>query len=168
MRVRIAGYKKHTLVNGPGVRFVLFMQGCPHHCPGCQNPETWNPAGGQETDTEEIIRLIRDTKFLDGITLSGGDPLYQPEAAALIAKAAKEDGLSVWCYTGWTMEQILAGALPATVTEELLPQVDVLVDGPFIQSRLSQDCIYRGSDNQRLLDARETLRTGKAVLYNLE
>ncbi len=164
MKVRIAGYKKHSMVNGPGVRFVLFLQGCPHHCRGCQNPDTWDPAGGQEAETERLIELIARTRYLDGITLSGGDPLCQPAAAAQIAQAARQAGLSVWCYTGWTLEQVLAGEAGPAARDRLLPLVDVLVDGPFEEEKLSDACIWRGSTGQRLIDVKASLAAGHACL----
>lgn len=156
MKVRIAGVKKHSSVNGPGVRYTMFFQGCVHHCLGCQNPETWDPGGGTEMDTEELIEDIRRTKYLDGITFSGGDPLLQPKAMAEVARAAKEIGLDVWAYTGWTWEQLMdreAGANAVKALEE----IDVLVDGPFQQDQFSEDTIWRGSSNQRLIDVQENL-----------
>lgn len=160
--VRIAGRRKHSSVNGPGVRYVLFMQGCPHGCPGCQNPETWSMTGGREYDTGAVISEITATRYLDGVTLSGGDPLAQPGPAALIAGACRAAGLNVWCYTGWTFEEIMAGAAgPEAV--KALEQIDVLVDGPFVRELMSAECIWRGSSNQRLIDLPRSLETGRAV-----
>ena len=132
--VRISGSKKHSSVNGPGVRYVLFFQGCPHHCPGCQNPETHDPVGGTERNVADVIQEILQTKYLDGLTFSGGDPLLQPEAVIEIAKAAKNAGLNIWLYTGWTFEQIQKGAA-GEKAKEALTQLDVLVDGPFVENR---------------------------------
>jgi anaerobic ribonucleoside-triphosphate reductase activating protein len=157
MRFQMAGRIKHSLVNGPGVRYVLFFQGCTHGCPGCQNPETWDRAGGHEADTGEILREISRIRYLDGITLSGGDPLLQPEAAAEIARGAKALGLSVWCYTGWTWEN-----LPAA-SRQALACIDVLVDGPFILARKDGRAKWRGSSNQRLIDVKKSLQEGRAV-----
>ena len=165
--LRIAGSKKHSSVNGPGIRYVVFMQGCPHHCPGCQNPETWNPGGGFVTNVEAVIEDIRSTRYLDGVTLSGGDPLWQPEASRKIAKAAKDDGLNVWLYTGWTYEQILqrnAGAEALSV----LSYVDVLVDGRFEEALKTGRALWRGSDNQRLIDVQASLVQKQAVLWQSE
>lgn len=161
MKCRIAGHLEHSLVNGPGIRFVLFMQGCTHHCRGCQNPGTWDPSAGVETDTEKLKEKIRGTKLIDGITLSGGDPVLQAEASAEIASFAKSMGLSVWCYTGWTFENLLCEK--AGEVECLLGNVDVLVDGPFIESLKSDKCLYRGSTNQRLVDVRKTLASEDVV-----
>lgn len=160
--VRIAGSKKHSSVNGPGVRYVLFLQGCPHHCPGCQNPETHDPAGGTERNVDEVIQDILQTKYLDGLTFSGGDPLMQPEAVIAIAGAAKKAGLNIWLYTGWTFEQIQTGAAGEKAKEALM-LLDVLVDGPFVEKRKTGNAIWRGSDNQRLIDAPQSLKENKAV-----
>jgi anaerobic ribonucleoside-triphosphate reductase activating protein len=141
---------------------VVFFQGCPHHCPGCQNPETWDPAGGEETTAEELAEEMRSTRYLDGITLSGGDPLLQPSAVIVMADAAHEKGLSVWSYTGWTFEALLQGAAGETALEALR-HIDVLVDGPFVQDKLSKDHIFRGSSNQRLIDVPASLAAGAAV-----
>lgn len=160
--VRIAGSKKHSLVNGPGVRFVLFFQGCPHACPGCQNPETWDPFGGQELNTEILIRQILDTRYLDGVTFSGGDPLWQPEAALAIARAVKNAGLSLWIYTGWTWEQLWDGAA-GTNALEAVRCADVVVDGPFMETLKTDQAIWRGSSNQRLINVSASLTAGHII-----
>ncbi len=161
LRVRIAGMVKHSSVDGPGVRFTVFFQGCPHHCPGCHNPETWDPAGGEEISLDELIEEIRKTRYLDGITLSGGDPLLQPLAVIAAADAAHAKGLTVWCYTGWTFEEIMKGSAGPDAIEAL-NHIDVLVDGPFRMEQLSKECIYRGSSNQRLIDVQASLTAGAA------
>lgn len=153
MLFRLAGEIKHSLVNGPGIRYVVFFQGCPHHCDGCQNPETHDITGGEEEDTEEVIQRIRITKFLDGVTISGGDPLMQPEACAAIAQAAHEMGLSVWVYTGWKFEDILGDSRKL----KALRSIDVLVDGEFVSELKSEDALWRGSRNQRLIDVKQSL-----------
>lgn len=165
MKVQLAGKLRHSMVNGPGVRYVVFFQGCPHGCPGCQNPETWSPEGGASSNTESVIADIRSTRYLDGLTLSGGDPLAQPEAAAEIAEAGKEMGLQVWAYSGWTFEQLLSweagkGAL------EALSYIDVLVDGPFQADKKSENCLWRGSTNQRLVDVPKSLAAQQVILYD--
>lgn len=160
--MRIAGMIPHSSVNGPGVRFVVFFQGCPHHCKNCQNPETWNPATGMEMDVDFLIKQITETKFIDGVTFSGGDPIFQPKALLQIAKACKEKGIGTWCYTGWLYEEIESGALGAEA-KEALSYIDVLVDGPFVAELLSDRCIYRGSSNQRLVDVVRSRQEGKTV-----
>lgn len=145
--MKIAGILKHSYVDGPGVRFVIFTQGCPHHCKGCHNPDTWDPDGGMAISVEEIAGLVRSTKYLDGVTLSGGDPLFQAKECVELAKALKD--YNIWCYTGWTLDEINEGKAGEDA-KELLKYIDVLVDGPFIEELKSDKCIYRGSSNQNV------------------
>ena len=165
--LKIAGYKKHSFVDGPGVRFTVFTQGCPHACPGCHNPETWDTEGGFPIETEDLISLIRSTKYLDGVTLSGGDPLLQAAACAEIVRAVREEGLSVWMYTGYTYEQIRDG-VAGNDAIRALREIDVLVDGRFIQSRRDASVLWRGSSNQRLIDVQASLAQGGPVPYETE
>lgn len=157
--VRIAGRIAHSSANGPGVRYVLFFQGCPHHCKGCHNPDTHDENGGTETTVDSIIEELRTTRYLDGITFSGGDPLIQPEALAMLAQAAKEENLSVWCYTGFTFEELMGGAA-GQAAKDALRFLDVLVDGRFIEAEREEALPYRGSRNQRLIDVPKSLETG--------
>ena len=163
MIAHVAGIERHSAVNGPGVRYVVFFQGCTHHCPGCQNPETWALDQGAVCDTEEIKEDIRSTKYLDGVTLSGGDPLLQAKACKEIIDFCSQEGINVWCYTGWTFGQILEDE---TLKEarEAIENLDVLVDGPFVLSLLTKDCLFRGSSNQRLIDVKRSLQEGKICL----
>lgn len=163
MRFRLSGMVNDSIVDGPGLRLAVFMQGCPYDCPGCQNPQTHDPMGGREADTEEVREKLKRNPLLDGLTLSGGEPLMQPEAARELAAMAKEMGLNVWCYTGNTFENLLKEAKPAVL--EALRQIDVLVDGPFIAAQKSLDLLFRGSKNQRLVDVPKSLEAGKAVLW---
>jgi anaerobic ribonucleoside-triphosphate reductase activating protein len=156
--MHLAGIVAHSMVDGPGVRMSIFFQGCIHACKGCQNPDTWNKDGGEYVSTRTIIDKMRQTKYLDGITLSGGDPLLQSEAAIEIAQEAHKMGLTVWVYTGWTYEEILAGDAGETAIEAL-NHIDVLVDGRFEPDLKSSECIYRGSTNQRLVDVKESIRS---------
>lgn len=160
--LRIAGCRKHSSVNGPGIRFVLFTQGCPHHCPGCHNPETWDPEDGAEISDEALLADITGTKYLDGITISGGEPLLQAGALLPLAEAVAGTGLTIWMYTGYTFEQVMAGDAGADAVK-LLQYTDVLVDGRYIASRKEDAGIWRGSSNQRLIDVPESLRSGCAV-----
>lgn len=164
--IRIAGSLRHSSVNGSGVRYVLFFQGCTHHCAGCQNPETWDLSGGIETDTDTVLAKIKATKYLDGITLSGGDPLFQPEAAAEIARGAKSLGLTVWCYTGFTFEELLSGAAGESALSAVR-EMDVLVDGRFSLAEKTEEAVYRGSANQRLIDVSKSLHMGKIINYQV-
>ncbi len=160
MKLRIAGVVNDSIVDGPGLRLTIFTQGCPHACPGCHNPQTHDFAGGREVDTAEILRMMADNPLLDGITLSGGEPFSQSEACAELACAAHADGLNVWCYSGYTFEQLLDGKAE---WRSLLNQLDVLVDGPFILEKRTLECRFRGSSNQRLIDVQQSLHKCQAV-----
>lgn len=153
MKIRIAGIAEDSIVDGPGLRMTVFVQGCPHHCQGCHNPETHDPDGGKVIDTDEIIAKLDTNPLLDGITLSGGEPFQQPEACIALAKAAHDLGLNVWCYTGYTAEAIMRGRDPSKLA--LLKHIDVLVDGPYIESQRTLELPWRGSKNQRVIRLKE-------------
>ncbi len=163
MHIRIAGTVNDSIVDGPGLRFTVFTQGCPHRCDGCHNPQTHDPAGGKDADTLDIIASFRGNPLLDGITLSGGEPLEQPEACRVLAQAAKESNLSVWVYTGYTWEQLMDGNRQDI--RELLDLVDVLVDGRFEKGLRSLELQFCGSRNQRLIDVQASNKNGSVVLW---
>ena len=163
MNIRIAGTVNDSIVDGPGYRYTIFTQGCPHHCPGCHNPQSHDFEGGRVVDTETILRQVRENPLLDGITLSGGEPFCQPEACRALAEAAHGLGMSVWCYTGYTWEKLMQEADPARLA--LLEAVDVLVDGPFILAQKSLELKFCGSRNQRLIDVRKTRQAGQVTLW---
>jgi len=157
--MRIASTIHDSIVDGPGLRFVVFTQGCTHCCPGCHNEETQPLDGGQEVPIQEVIADMNANPLTDGLTLSGGEPMLQPEACRALAAAAHERGLNVWCYTGFLFEQLLEDPRQRA----LLDEVDVLIDGPFLLSRKSLTLKWRGSDNQRVLDVKKSLDQGAAV-----
>ena len=163
MNIRIAGTVNDSIVDGPGYRYTIFAQGCPHHCPGCHNPQSHDFEGGRVTDTDTILRQVRENPLLDGITLSGGEPFCQPEACRALAEAARDLDLSVWCYTGYTWEKLMQEADPARLA--LLEAVDVLVDGPFILAQKSLELKFCGSRNQRLIDVKKTRQAGQVTLW---
>ncbi len=164
---RIAGIVRHSLVDGPGMRMAIFFQGCPHHCPGCHNPDTHDPAGGERTTVGELAEAIRQTRYLDGITFSGGEPFIHPEAILELTEAARSKGLTVWSYSGWTFEELMAKAAGEKALEAM-KGIDVLVDGRFVEALRSEDYIYRGSSNQRLVDVKKSLSENRAVLWSPE
>ena len=163
MNIRIAGVVNDSIVDGPGLRFSVFTQGCSHHCPGCHNPETHDPQGGHDEDTEALIAKMKKNPLLSGLTLTGGDPLEQSAPCLELAKAAHALGLNVWAYTGYTWEQLLDRDDPDQMA--LLREVDVLVDGPFILAERSLELDYRGSKNQRLIDVPASLREICVVIW---
>jgi anaerobic ribonucleoside-triphosphate reductase activating protein len=138
--MRIAGIVSHSLVNGDGIRFVVFLQGCPHHCRGCQNPDTWDFNGGEEVSPEDIANQYKSTRFLDGITLSGGEPFAQQEACVELLKLLPE--VNVWVYTGYEYEAIQH--------TEIAQRADVLVVGRFVEELKCEGNLY-GSSNQRII-----------------
>lgn len=136
---------KGTTVDGPGFRTAIYFAGCRHQCPGCHNPQSWDFNGGTEMSLSELMTIIEDEDF--DVTLTGGDPLYNSEAIAFLAKRIQESGHKVWLYTGFTLEEILSSptlSLP-------LPYIDTIVEGPFIQSLRDPDLPFRGSSNQRII-----------------
>lgn len=166
MKVRLAGIIPNSLNNGEGIRKVIFAQGCKHKCKGCFNPETHDFNGGELFNVDDIIKEINDDYMIDGVTFSGGDPVEQAESFAYIAKNINND-LTVWCYTGYTFEYLLEWSKTDNNIKDLLENIDVLVDGRFEIDKLSNQCKFRGSTNQRLVDAVESLKQGKYVEYNL-
>lgn len=164
MNLRIAGIVNDSIVDGPGFRLTVFAQGCPHHCIGCHNPKTHDFAGGYDMDTGAILLQAKENILLDGVTLSGGEPFCQSAACACIARGAKQLGLNVWCYSGYTYEELRAGKAE---WRELLNEIDVLVDGRFDIEKKTLECRFRGSSNQRLIDVRASLESGETVLYEL-
>jgi anaerobic ribonucleoside-triphosphate reductase activating protein len=165
--VRLAGIAYESLVNGPGIRRVLFSQGCKHKCAGCFNPDTHCFQGGKEYNTEEIIEDIRKNPLLRGVTFSGGDPLEQADKFAYIAQKVKSLGLNIWTYTGYTFEYILQHQYERAGWTDLLKHIDVLVDGKFQEENKSEFLKFRGSSNQRIIDVQRSLASGRVVLmYN--
>ena len=161
LKVRLAGIVNESVTDGPGLRITLFFQGCEHHCVGCHNPQTWTFQGGTEYAVDELLLQLQDNPLIKGVTLSGGDPFYQPQAAACIAHDFHDRGKDVWIYTGFLWEELLQSEDPARL--ELLSQCDVLIDGPFIQSQRSLTLPFRGSSNQRLILVNESLSSGQVV-----
>ena len=159
MKIRLARKRleRGSIVDGEGIRAVLWTQGCSHNCLGCHNPETHSFNAGYLLDIEEVKKDIDSLDIEDGITLTGGDPLYQVEAVNEIAKYAKKKGLNVWCYTGFTFEEIYN----IDKYRKFLSNVDVLVDGEFILEQRSLSTIFRGSKNQRIINVKESLKKNK-------
>ena len=164
MKIRIAGTVNDSIVDGPGFRYTIFTQGCPHHCPGCHNPETHDFSGGRDADTDEIVRDFSKNILLSGITLSGGEPFCQAEALTVLAKKIKsETSKDLWIYSGYTFEDIIKDE----VKKNLLKECDVLVDGKFEKDNKGLNMRFKGSYNQRIIDIKKSLEENKAVLYEL-
>ena len=147
MTIRILDILEETMADGPGLRTSIYCAGCAHHCPGCHNPQSWDFAGGHEASVEELLEIVKSDEF-SNVTFSGGDPLYQVEAFTELARRIKEEtGKTIWCYTGFRYEEILADSR----LSQILPYLDVLVDGPFIQKLRDTELLFRGSSNQRII-----------------
>lgn len=163
MKVKIAGITKESVVDGPGIRYVIFSQGCKHNCKGCHNPSTHSFNNGEEINVDEIINNILNSKHIDGVTFSGGDPFYQPKEFAYIAKALHKNNINILSYTGFTYEKIVNDKN----MKDLLENIDVLVDGPFVEKEKNLKLSFRGSNNQRIIDVKESLKNSKVITLNI-
>ena len=163
--IRLYGLVTDSIVDGPGFRTAIFVQGCPYHCEGCHNPDSQPFEGGVLWTLDDVEKKFASNPLLSGITLSGGEPAEQAEACAELAHRAHARGLNVWTYTGSTLEKLLARAQSDPSLQRLLDETDVLVDGPFILAERSLELDFRGSRNQRLIDMNQTRRNGAITLY---
>ena len=165
MKVRLASPITYdSIVDGPGLRMVIWTQGCIHNCEGCHNPQTHDLNAGFWLDHEQIIEQIKKTKLQKGITLSGGDPFLQAKALIPITAEAKKLGLDVWAYTGFRWEFLMHPNNPSHIEHyELLTYVDTLVDGRFMKEKKSVDLIFRGSSNQRIIDVQKSLQEKEII-----
>ena len=162
-KLRLAGVIRESIVDGPGIRMTIFTQGCPHHCKGCHNEQTWDFEGGYDSSTERILEEAQKDPILRGLTFSGGEPFCQAEALSALAKEAKEKGYDIFCYTGFTFEKLISEFDTHPEYKELLTYCDWLVDGPFVLSERSLMLKFRGSKNQRILDVKKSLETMTAI-----
>ena len=159
-KISILDIVEDTTVDGPGFRTTIYCAGCPNHCPGCHNPRSWDINTGHYVDIEEILEVILADPIAD-VTFSGGDPMFQPQGFTELAVAIKErSSKNIWCYTGYLFEQILEN--PAQ--RALLEQVDVLVDGRFVEALRDEQLRFRGSSNQRIIDVGRSLKEGRVVV----
>ena len=158
--LKLSGIVEDSIVDGPGIRVTIFCQGCPHHCPGCHNPETWDFSGGTAMEEDRLVQIVRSNPLCRGVTFSGGEPFAQAAGFARLARLLKAQGYEVASYSGYTFEQLLLGT---PEQRALLDTIDVLIDGPFVQSQKSLELAFRGSRNQRILDVSKSLLAGKAV-----
>ncbi len=161
-----ADLQTDSIVDGPGLRTVIWTQGCGHHCKGCQNPQTWDFNGGGLVPIDAVLEAIDELEYQTGLTFSGGDPMYQPEACNIIADYARKKGLDIWVYTGFTYEEVLKLAEKKPIYREFLDKIDVLVDGRFKLEERDLSLLFRGSRNQRLIDVQKTLKNNKISLLD--
>jgi anaerobic ribonucleoside-triphosphate reductase activating protein len=147
MKIKVADILHETMTDGPGFRTSIYCQGCGHHCPGCHNPQTWDFDGGKEYTVEELFNIIESDEFSD-VTFSGGDPMFQVEAFTELARMVKnKTNKTIWCYSGYTYEEIIESPRMSLI----LPFLDVLVDGRFMIDKRNTDLRFRGSENQRII-----------------
>ena len=158
--LKLSGIVSDSIVDGPGIRTTIFSQGCPHHCPGCHNPETWAFGCGTMVPVEAIVNIVKSNPLCRGVTFSGGEPFAQAAEFAELAALLKGNGYEVASYSGYTLEELLEGTEDQKL---LLGTLDILIDGPFVQAQKSLEIAFRGSRNQRILDVRKSLAEGKAV-----
>ena len=159
--IQLAGVVRESIVDGPGIRFVVFCQGCPHLCPGCHNPVTHDFDGGYPCEVEKIVKAIDENPLLDGVTFSGGEPACQPKGFLTLAKAVKERGLNIIMYSGYTLEQLTEMGKSEGAMAELLTHLDYLIDGRYEEAQRDLTLLFRGSRNQRIIDMNETRKAGK-------
>ena len=156
----LSGIVSDSIVDGPGIRTTIFSQGCPHHCKGCHNPETWAFGCGTQISVESIVDIVKSNPLCRGVTFSGGEPFSQAVGFAKLAGLLKEKGYEVASYTGFTFEELLEGSEDQ---KKLLENIDILIDGRFVLAEKSLEIAFRGSRNQRILDVRKSLAEGRAV-----
>ena len=160
--IRVAGIVPESIVDGPGIRYTLFVQGCPHGCPGCHNPQTHPFEGGTLYTPQQLLEQVQEDPLISGVTLSGGEPLCQAQALLPFAQGLRQLRKNILCYSGYTFEALWQEADPQRLA--LLELCDLLIDGPFLQEEKSLELLFRGSRNQRILDVPASLAAGKAVL----
>ena len=156
----LAGIVNDSIVDGPGIRMTVFCQGCPHHCSGCHNPETWQFGSGTPMEEARIVEIVRTNPLCRGVTFSGGEPFAQAEGFGKLARLLKEQGYEVASYSGYTFEQLIRGT---QAQKDLLSAIDVLIDGPFVMAEKSLELSFRGSRNQRIIDVQKSLAAGEAI-----
>ena len=158
--LRVLNIAEGTSVDGPGLRTSIYFAGCTHHCEGCHNPQSWDRQGGKEWSIDELLHVIHYNDF--PVTFSGGDPLLQIDELIVLARRIKEElGKNIWCYTGYLWEDVIQN--PKFM--ELLPYIDVMVEGPFILAQRDISLLFKGSSNQRLVNVQESLKQNKTIEY---
>ena len=164
MDIRLFGTSNDSIVDGPGIRYAVFVQGCPHNCPDCHNPGSHDFNGGYLKDIDELASEIKSNPLLDGVTFSGGEPFCSaPELCALADKLQ----MHVVCYTGYLFEELISNANKENHWRELLDRIDILVDGPFERKNKSYELLFKGSSNQRIIDVKKSISSNSVVLADI-
>lgn len=162
--IRIAGIVNDSIVDGPGIRLSVFVQGCPHGCEGCHNPHTHDFNGGEDITAGEILDKVRANPLLDGVTFSGGEPFCQAEKLAQLGAEIRSAGLNIVTYTGYTFEYLMSHANEENGYKQLLEVTDILIDGAYVHKLRDLTLRFRGSSNQRIIDVRRSLDSGETVI----
>lgn len=168
MKLRLFGTANDSIVDGPGIRFAVFVQGCVHNCEGCHNPNSHDVNGGYDGDTDELLDKIFKNPLLDGVTFSGGEPFLHAKPLAYMAEKVHEKNLNVVTYTGFDFEYLVENATEENGYMELLENTDILIDGKFVLAERSIDLMFKGSRNQRIIDVKKSLEEGKAVRHEID
>ncbi len=149
-QIRLHGVAPESIVDGPGIRYAIFTQGCPHACEGCHNPGSHNPQAGYNKDIDTLLKDIQENPLLSGVTFSGGEPFLQAEALCTLARALKMQHMHITTFTGYTLEELETNAAQNAAIKELLQLTDMLIDGPYVAALYHEDLVFRGSANQRI------------------
>lgn len=167
MKIRLAAdLQLDSIVDGEGIRTVIWTQGCSHNCPSCHNPNTHDFNGGDLVDVEDVVYRLEELDGQDGVTFSGGDPMFQAKSCSYLAKKVHELGMNVWAYTGFTYEELINKGTKDIL--DFLSEIDVLIDGKFELDKKSLNLEFRGSSNQRIIDVKKSLENHEVILYNLK
>lgn len=162
--LRIAGIEPSSIVDGPGFRYTIFLQGCSHHCKGCHNPATWDFKGGREINIDELVAGVQKAYYVDGVTISGGEPLDQADELFELVTRLRELGYHIILFSGYTFEQIIEDEKKRVCLEK----VDVLIDGEYMEEFRSLELRFRGSSNQRVIDVPASVMAGQAIVLDWE
>lgn len=163
MEIRIAGKVRESVVDGPGLRFVIFAQGCCHRCKGCHNPDTWDLLGGEPVKAEDLLKQVKEERLIKGVTFSGGEPFLQAAPLAWLGREIKKQGLDLITFTGYTWQELRALCSEDLTANDLMQVSDYIVDGPFILGEKDFDLPFRGSRNQRIIDVKKSIAAGKVI-----
>jgi len=162
--MRLSGFSEESHVDGPGLRCVIFTQGCNHQCPHCHNPDNWDMGAGKEFSVKQVIRLLKQQKKTKrGVTFSGGEPFLQAAELAQVAQAVRQIGWDVVTYSGFTYEELIE--MKDSAVDSLLSASDILIDGRYVHALRDTRLKFRGSSNQRIIDVAKTQKNGRVVLW---
>lgn len=164
-KLRIAGVQKESIVDGPGIRYVVFTQGCPHHCKGCHNPQTHDFNGGMEVSISKIAEDIKKNPLIKGVTISGGEPFFQAKQVSKLIDSLQDKNYDYMVYTGYNFENLVKSSNDSNGYMDLLKRTDVLMDGKFVEELKNENTVFRGSTNQRAIECKNSLQTGNLTFH---